>query len=146
MLVNAKEIQERLELPAKALSHPLRIEILIEFLRQMRLEQESVAWAEHDAQKQGVELHPTLTRPLISSNKLSKILEKPLGNISHHRKVLVELEFLVAMATKPRRGAVETFYELPVEQEVVLYSFLRSPAPAKPLTLTQEPAELATAA
>lgn len=46
----------------------------------------------------------------ISPNMLSGLLKEPLGNVSYHVKILLELECVELIRTEPRRGAVEHFY------------------------------------
>jgi DNA-binding transcriptional ArsR family regulator len=66
---------------AKALSHPLRPQIL-------RIVSERVA----------------------SPNEIAQELGEPLGNVSYHTRFLRDLGFVELVRTEPRRGAVEHFY------------------------------------
>ncbi|HWM64589.1 MAG TPA: winged helix-turn-helix domain-containing protein [Solirubrobacterales bacterium] len=66
----------------KALSHELRVEILT-FL------------VEH---------------PKASPIEMSRVLDAPVGDVSHHVKQLVKYGCAEEVETKPRRGAVEHFY------------------------------------
>lgn len=69
---------------AKALSHPLRLEIL----REMRKRKDA------------------------SPNDLSQYLNEPLGNISYHVTTLREAGAVEVVEEVPRRGAVEHRYAL----------------------------------
>jgi DNA-binding transcriptional ArsR family regulator len=66
---------------AKALAHPLRMQILT-----------------------------SLHRGISSPNQLSQELGEPLGNVSYHVKTLIEFDCIELVKTEPRRGAVEHFY------------------------------------
>ena len=66
---------------AKALAHPLRMQILT-----------------------------SLHRGISSPNQLSQELGEPLGNVSYHVKTLLEFDCIELVKTEPRRGAVEHFY------------------------------------
>ena len=66
---------------AKALAHPLRMQIL-------------------------TSLHRGISIP----NQLSQELGEPLGNVSYHVKPLLEYDCVELVKTEPRRGAVEHFY------------------------------------
>lgn len=66
---------------AKALAHPLRMQILT-----------------------------SLHRGISSPNQLSRELGEPLGNVSYHVKTLLEYDCIELVKTEPRRGAVEHFY------------------------------------
>jgi DNA-binding transcriptional ArsR family regulator len=66
---------------AKALAHPLRVQIL-------------------------TSLHKGISSP----NQLSQELDEPLGNVSYHVKTLLEYDCVELVKTEPRRGAVEHFY------------------------------------
>jgi DNA-binding transcriptional ArsR family regulator len=65
----------------KALSHPLRVEILT-----------------------------ILNERMASPNELSKELEEGLSQVSYHVKVLKDFECIEMVKTEPRRGAVEHYY------------------------------------
>lgn len=67
----------------KALSHPLRVQIL--------------AALEHEVK---------------SPNELSKLLDAPLGNIAYHARRLEALGLVKLVEQTPRRGAVEHYYKL----------------------------------
>ena len=66
---------------AKALNHPLRRSLLIEFRLGTR-----------------------------SPTSLADQLDEPLGNVSYHVKTLLGLKMIELVKTEPRRGAVEHFY------------------------------------
>ncbi len=66
---------------AKALAHPLRVQIL-----------------------------SSLHKGISSPNQLSQELGEPLGNVSYHVKTLLEFDCIELVKTEPRRGAVEHFY------------------------------------
>lgn len=66
---------------AKALTHPLRRQLLIEFRLGTR-----------------------------SPTSLAEQLDAPLGNVSYHVKTLLSLKMVELVKTEPRRGAVEHFY------------------------------------
>jgi len=66
---------------AKALSHPLRVQLLT-----------------------------ILNDRLASPNELSKELDEGLSQISYHVKVLKDFEMIELVKTEPRRGAVEHYY------------------------------------
>lgn len=66
---------------AKALSHPVRMRVLI-----------------------------ALSEGIASPNELSKRLEESLGVVSYHVKQLLELDCIELVKTEPRRGAVEHYY------------------------------------
>ncbi|MDX6588854.1 MAG: hypothetical protein QOI84_128 [Solirubrobacterales bacterium] len=66
---------------AKALAHPLRVQILT-----------------------------SLQKGISSPNQLAQELGEPLGNVSYHVKTLLEYDCVELVKTEPRRGAVEHFY------------------------------------
>jgi len=66
----------------KAISHPLRVEILEAFVNQG-------------------EQSPT---------QIAKELDQRLGNVSYHVNVLQECEVIELVRTRPRRGALEHFF------------------------------------
>ncbi len=66
---------------AKALSHPLRAQVLA-----------------------------ILNERVASPNDMAEQLGEPLGNVSYHVKALLELDCIELVSTRPRRGAVEHFY------------------------------------
>lgn len=66
---------------AKALAHPLRVQIL------------------------GI-----LNERIASPNQIAKELGEPLGNISYHVKVLLDYDCAELVRREPRRGAIEHFY------------------------------------
>lgn len=66
---------------AKALAHPLRVQIL------------------------GI-----LNERVASPNQLSKELHEPLGNVSYHVKVLLDYDCAELVKKEARRGAIEHFY------------------------------------
>jgi DNA-binding transcriptional ArsR family regulator len=78
VVADITQIQERLE---KALSHPLRVELL-------RL----------------------LTERTYSPNELAQELQEPLGRISYHVRVLDKTGCIELVDEKQRRGAVEHYY------------------------------------
>lgn len=67
----------------RAVSHPLRVEIL-----------ETLAGEQ--------ELSPT---------QIAKKLDKKLGNVSYHVNVLRECQVIELVRTRPRRGALEHFFQ-----------------------------------
>jgi DNA-binding transcriptional ArsR family regulator len=66
---------------AKALAHPLRVQIL-----------------------------SILNERVASPNQLAKELGEPLGNVSYHVKVLLDYDCAELIRREPRRGAIEHFY------------------------------------
>lgn len=69
---------------AKVFTHPLRIEILLQYGR----------------------------KPVMSASDLSQILDEPLGNVSYHVSKLREAKpspMLTVVKREPRRGAIETY-------------------------------------
>jgi DNA-binding transcriptional ArsR family regulator len=66
---------------AKALSHPLRVSVLIR-----------------------------LNEGVASPNELAQELGEPLGNVSYHVRALADLDCVELVETAPRRGAVEHYY------------------------------------
>lgn len=66
---------------AKALAHPLRVQLL-----------------------------HILNEQVSSPNRLSKELDEPLGNVSYHIKVLLDYECIELVKKEPRRGALEHYY------------------------------------
>lgn len=72
---------------AKAFSHPLRYRIM------------RYLWSEVDG---GV----------ASPTAMAEEFAEPLGNVSYHVKTLLGLGMIDLFETKPRRGALEHFYEL----------------------------------
>jgi DNA-binding transcriptional ArsR family regulator len=66
---------------AKALSHPLRARILA-----------------------------ILNARVASPNEMATELEEPLGNVSYHVRMLVDLECIELVRTAQRRGAIEHYY------------------------------------
>lgn len=73
----------------KALSHPVRVEIL-EALRDR----------------------------VASPNELSREMDSSVGTISYHAKTLVKCGCLELVHTKPRRGAMEHFFSVPPRSSV----------------------------
>lgn len=81
---------------AKAISHPLRVQIL-------------------------KTLHST--EEPISPSKLCVLLDQPIGNVSYHIRILHKLGAVKEVKTKQVRGAIEHYYrptvkigEIPVER------------------------------
>lgn len=72
---------------AKAIAHPLRIEILERF----------------PANAGGGKISP---------NDLAKQLGEPLTNVSYHVRMLADLGALELGETEPRRGALEHYYRV----------------------------------
>jgi DNA-binding transcriptional ArsR family regulator len=66
----------------RAVSHPLRVEIL-------------------EAFADGEEMSPT---------QIAKQLDRRLGNVSYHVNVLRDCEVIELVRTQPRRGALEHFF------------------------------------
>ncbi|HEX2084859.1 MAG TPA: helix-turn-helix domain-containing protein [Solirubrobacteraceae bacterium] len=69
----------------KALAHPLRQRILIE-----------------------------LTERVASPSELAEEIGEPLGNVSYHVRMLVDLKCIELVSTTPRRGALEHHYRATV--------------------------------
>jgi DNA-binding transcriptional ArsR family regulator len=66
---------------AKALAHPLRVQLLA-----------------------------ALNQKVASPNELAKQLDEPLTNVSYHVRMLHELDCIELVETEPRRGALEHYY------------------------------------
>jgi len=66
----------------KALAHPLRVSIL-----------------------------SALENRVASPSELAEELEVPLPNLSYHIRMLVQLDLLKLVRTRPRRGAIEHYYQ-----------------------------------
>jgi DNA-binding transcriptional ArsR family regulator len=66
----------------KALAHPLRVKIL-----------------------------SALEHRIASPSQLAEELEVPLPNLSYHIRMLVQLDMLKLVKTRPRRGAIEHYYQ-----------------------------------
>jgi DNA-binding transcriptional ArsR family regulator len=66
----------------KALAHPLRVSIL-----------------------------SALEHRVASPSELAEELEVPLPNLSYHIRMLVQLDLLKLVKTRPRRGAIEHYYQ-----------------------------------
>ncbi len=66
---------------AKALGHPLRAAILVE-----------------------------LNQRTASPVGLARDLDEPIGNVSYHVRVLLDMDCIELVETRPRRGAMEHFY------------------------------------
>jgi DNA-binding transcriptional ArsR family regulator len=66
----------------KALAHPLRVSIL-----------------------------SALEHRVASPSELAEELEVPLPNLSYHIRMLVQLDMLKLVKTRPRRGAIEHYYQ-----------------------------------
>jgi DNA-binding transcriptional ArsR family regulator len=66
----------------KALAHPLRVNIL-----------------------------SALEHRVASPSELAEELEVPLPNLSYHIRMLVQLDLLKLVKTRPRRGAIEHYYQ-----------------------------------
>jgi DNA-binding transcriptional ArsR family regulator len=77
-----KEKQSINQSLVKAVSHPLRVEILEAFADQGEL----------------------------SPAQIAKSLDQRLGNVSYHVNVLKECEVIELVRTRPRRGALEHFF------------------------------------
>ena len=69
----------------KALAHPLRQRILME-----------------------------LNQRIASPSELAEEIGEPLGNVSYHVRMLVDLECIELVSTTPRRGALEHHYQASV--------------------------------
>lgn len=50
------------------------------------------------------------SRGLASPSDIAKEISEPVGNVSHHVKVLVECDCIELVETRPVRGALEHFY------------------------------------
>lgn len=89
----------------KALSHPLRVEILT------RLDVAANANGDHDGERAGA----------YSPSELTKLTGQPLGNVSYHVSVLAE-SGLIKLAGRPaqRRGALEHYYRSIISPEDVV--------------------------
>ena len=74
---------------AKALGHPLRTAIMVE-----------------------------LNNRTVSPADLARKLDQPVGNVSYHVRILLELDCIELLDTKPRRGALEHFYRATRRVEV----------------------------
>lgn len=87
---------------AKALTHPLRVEILT------RLDIAADSNGSHDGQRAGA----------YSPSELATLMGAPLGNVSYHVRELVTAG-LIKLAGKPaaRRGALEHYYRGAVSPE-----------------------------
>jgi DNA-binding transcriptional ArsR family regulator len=81
---------------AKALSHPLRIEVL----RALR------------------------ERPAISAVEYSRESRQPLGNVSYHVRALLSAGVIAEDELVPRRGAVEHRYSLSGKQAEIAIAML----------------------
>lgn len=79
-MAKSKKYDEVAQL-AKALAHPLRLQIL-----------------------------SILQRDIASPNEIATTLGEPLGNVSYHTKILLEFDCIELVKTEPRRGAVEHYY------------------------------------
>ena len=66
---------------AKALAHPLRVQLLT-----------------------------ALNEGVASPNELAKRLNEPLTNVSYHVRMLHDLGCIELVETEPRRGALEHYY------------------------------------
>lgn len=66
----------------KALAHPLRVSIMQE-----------------------------LRERVASPSELADTLDVPLPNLSYHVRMLVQLDLLKLVRTRPRRGAIEHYYQ-----------------------------------
>ena len=66
----------------KALAHPLRVSIL-----------------------------SALEQRIASPSQLAEELDVPLPNLSYHIRMLVQLDLLKLVKTRPRRGAIEHYYQ-----------------------------------
>jgi DNA-binding transcriptional ArsR family regulator len=66
---------------AKALSHPVRMRVLT-----------------------------LLNQKVASPSELAEEIDEPLGNVSYHVRMLLDLELVELVGTTPRRGAVEHHY------------------------------------
>src|SRR4051794_4842485 len=87
---------------AKALTHPLRAEILA------RLDVAAHANGSHDGARPGA----------YSPSELTQLIDAPLGNVSYHVRQLATLGLLEpAGRPVPRRGAIEHFYRSRVSIE-----------------------------
>lgn len=73
-----RDLEQRL---GKALSHPVRVQIL-----------------------------HILGEQAASPNEMAKLVQEPLGTVSYHTKVLLEVDYIELVDTKQRRGATEHFY------------------------------------
>ena len=74
---------------AKALGHPLRTAILVE-----------------------------LGQRTASPVGLARDLDEPIGNVSYHVRVLLDLDCIELVETRPRRGALEHFYRATARPEI----------------------------
>jgi DNA-binding transcriptional ArsR family regulator len=73
----------------KALTHPLRIQIMELFEREPAAGKKQVEW---------------------SPSKVAEELKAPLGNVSYHMRILGDLGFIRVARRQPRRGAIEHHY------------------------------------
>src|SRR5918998_6234739 len=86
----------------KALAHPLRQRILME-----------------------------LTRRVASPSELAEEIGEPLGNVSYHVRMLVDLGCIELVSTTPRRGALEHHYKAIVRPLLDDASYATFPASTK---------------
>lgn len=93
---------------AKALGHPLRTAILVE-----------------------------LNQRTASPVGLARDLDEPIGNVSYHVRVLVDLDCIELVETRPRRGAVEHFYRAIARPELTDREWGKLPVATRTAMATQ---------
>jgi DNA-binding transcriptional ArsR family regulator len=102
---------------AKALAHPLRAEILA-FLTQQALASPAEMVRAGLGQKRKTRITP-------------EAMKKRLPGISYHVKVLLELDLIRLVTTRPVRGSVEHFYEARARMLLDLEEWSKLPPGAK---------------
>jgi DNA-binding transcriptional ArsR family regulator len=92
----------------KALSHPIRQQILV-----------------------------ILNREVASPNQIAQEIGESLGTVSYHVKTLVELDGVELVRTRPVRGALEHFYRATMRPEIDDDHWSRMPLSARQKLLDQ---------
>jgi DNA-binding transcriptional ArsR family regulator len=93
---------------ARALGHPLRTAILVE-----------------------------LNQRTASPVGLARDLDEPIGNVSYHVRVLLDLDCIELVETRPRRGALEHFYRATARPELTDQEWATLPRATRHAMATQ---------
>jgi hypothetical protein len=81
-----------------------------------------------------------------SPSELAAALGEPLGNVSYHMRILLELDCLELVRTEPRRGALEHFYRARVSPWLNDEQWVQLPATFRRKMLARTLSEILQAA
>jgi DNA-binding transcriptional ArsR family regulator len=98
-------------------------------------EQKTVAREERIHKALGYPLRHTIFRivseRVASPAEISRELDEPVSNISHHMRVLEDLDFVEEVGSQPRRGATEHFFQASAKPWIDTSDWDGMPEPAR---------------